>query len=261
MFDFTELRNVLLNDVQFDSMDLDENDNTYLHHVVQHYNEDSEYIIRRLINKHVIMDHQNIYGQTVYHLAARHTPPHIFRLLLDANGDFYSHDREIDLDDVHGNTLAHYASVDNIPVLVEYGFSLNNPNFDGLVPLLDAVHQNQIGRACMFLEFGADPECRDRNGNGVIHYCIAKYIVRGPIMDAYFNVPRAKYNIKNKDGLSPLDFAIQLKSPDLVKKLWYTWEFTDADFNPWIESDSLSKTFRTYLRTLKECRKNLYSIV
>lgn len=260
MFDFTELRNVLLNDVQFDSMDLDENDNTYLHHVVQHYNEDSEYVIRRLINKHVILDHQNIFGQTVYHLAARHAPPNIFRLLLDSCGDFYSHEREIELDDVYGNTMAHYASVDNIPILVEYGINLERSNFNGLVPLLDAVHQNQIERACMLLECGANPCAVDGNGNSVIHYCVAKYVVRGPIMDAYFSIPRAKYNLKNKDGLSPLDIAIQLKSPDLVKKLWYTWEFTDVDFNPWIETDYLSNTFRNYLRTLKECRRNMHSI-
>ena len=261
VFDFSELKNALLSNNSFDSMNLDENDNTYLHHVVQHYNEDTEFIIRKLVNKHIILDHQNIYGQTIYHLAARYAPPHILKLLIELIGDFYSHDREMEIDDVYGNSVAHYACPENIHVLVEHEFKLNRYNFDGMTPLLDAVHKNHIQRACSLLENGVNPNCLDRNGNSVLHYCISHHIIRGPIMDSFISTPKAKCNIKNKDGFSPFDLAIIRKSPDLVKKLWYTWEFKDADFDPWLSpGQELSNTFRNYLQTLKECRRSTIGI-
>lgn len=261
IFDFSELRNALMSNNSFDSMNLDENDNTYLHHVVQHYNEDTELIIRKLVNKHTILDHQNIYGQTIYHLAARYAPPHILKLLIEQIGDFYSRDREMDLDDVYGNSVAHYASSDNISILVEHGFTLDRRNFEGFTPLFDAVHKNHIDRACSLLDNGANPNCLDRNGNSVLHYCIIHHIVRGPILEAFLSTPQSKCNIKNKDGFSPFDLAIIRRSPDLVKKLWYTWEFKDEDFDRWLSRETeLSNTFRNYLQTLKDCRRSTIGI-
>ncbi len=260
VFDFTEFRNALFNNNSFDSMSLDENDNTYLHHIVQHYNEDTELIIRRLVNKHSILDHQNIYGQTIYHLAARYSPPHILELLIELPGDFYSRDQEMDLDDVYGNSVTHYASADNIPILANHGFNINRKNFDGLTPLLDAVHKNHIQRACALLEAGAAPNCRDRNGNTVVHYCMTHHIIRRPILEAFINTYKTKFNIKNKEGFSPLDLAIMRRSTDMVKILWYTREFKTEDFDPWLESEELSKTFRDYLQTLRNCIRSTSSI-
>ncbi len=277
VFDFTEFRNALFNNNSFDSMSLDENDNTYLHHIVQHYNEDrlpegsalrsisdrhedTELIIRRLVNKHSILDHQNIYGQTIYHLAARYSPPHILELLIELPGDFYSRDQEMDLDDVYGNSVAHYASADNVPILANHGFNINRKNFDGLTPLLDAVHKNHIQRACALLEAGAAPNCRDRNGNTVVHYCMTHHIIRRPILEAFINTCKTKFNVKNKEGFSPLDLAIMRRSTDMVKILWYTREFKTEDFDPWLESQELSKTFRDYLQTLRNCIRSTSSI-
>ncbi len=254
VFDFTNLINALNTNIFVDTMELDENDNTYLHHIVQQCDEDSELTIRRLASRHIIMDHQNIYGQTIYQLAARHAPPKIMRLLLELPGDFYSRDQEIDLDDVYGNSLAHYASVENIPIIAEYGFSLNRPNNDGRSPLLDAVHRNDISRACSFLEHGADTGSRDRNGNTVLHYCIMHHIRRRPIIDAFMSTPRFRCNFKNKEGYTPLDFAIMRRSVELIKLLWQTRDFTHKDLDKWIHSDQLSDEFRNYLITLTNGR-------
>ena len=256
-FDFTNLINALNSDLSFDPMELDENDNTYLHHIVQQCDDDTEFLVRKLINKHTILDHQNIFGQTVYHLAARFAPPNIFKLLIELPGDFYDHDQEMDIDDVHGNSVAHYASADNIPILAEYGFTLNRRNFDGLTPLLDAVHKNHIERACTLLEYGALPNCVDRNGNSALHYCVSRHVIRGPIIDAIFSAPNTKYNIKNKDGFNPLDIAINLRSPELIRKLWYTWEFKAHELNHWLHSDELSNSFKKFLQTLPALRTGI----
>ncbi len=260
VFNFSELLNVLNSHVSFNTMDLDENDNTYLHHIVQQCDENSEMLIRRLVSRHLIMDHQNIYGQTIYHLAARHAPTHIMHLLLDLPGDFYSRDQEIDLDDVYGNSIAHYASVENIPLIAEYGFSLDRPNNDGRSPLLEAVHRNEISRACALIENGANTESHDNNGNTILHYCIMNYIRRRPIIDTFISTPCFRCNLRNKDGYSPLDFAIMKRSIDIIKLLWDTRDFGEKDLDPWINSSTLSNEFKKYLITLKEIRKSSISI-
>lgn len=197
------------------------------------------------------MDHQNIYGQTIYQLAARHAPQNIMRLLLELPGDFYSRDQEIDLDDVYGNSLAHYASVENIPLIAEYGFSLNRRNHDGRSPLLDAVHRNEINRACALLEYGADTGSRDNNGNTILHYCVMHHIRRRPIIDAFMSTPRFRCNFRNKEGYSPLDFAIIRRSIELIKLLWETRDFKSKDLDRWINSNQLSEEFKNYLIRLR----------
>jgi ankyrin repeat protein len=251
-FNFSELLNVLNSHVSFDAMELDENDNTYLHHIVQQCDENTELTIRRLVGRHLIMDHQNIYGQTIYHLAARHAPPKIMQLLLELPGDFYSRDQEMDLDDVYGNSIAHYASVENIPIIAEYGFSLNRRNNDHRSPLLEAVHRNDIARACTLLEYGADTGSHDRNGNTALHYCVMHHIRRRPIIDAFMSTPRYRCNFRNKEGYSPLDFAIIRRSIELIKLLWETNDFKNCDLDRWIQSEQLSEEFKNFLMRLRK---------
>jgi hypothetical protein len=274
-FDFATLLNEIHNLTASTVMTLDDNDNTYLHHVVQYPCKDTANIVRRLMRQHVIVDHQNIFGQTVFQLAARHCAPDILEILFNEPGDFFNRSQEIDLDDVHGNTLAHYASAQNIEIISIYDFNLNKKNNNGRTPLMEAIVKKDIEKIIQLLEFGANPNISDSEGNNAIHYSllIAKESIEdfNKILQKFIEIhstirctdegltakqsSSSNFIQTNRYGNTILDNAIQSNMIDATRIIWNTWCYKIQHLDRWFNSvGGLNPQMRTLLKTLSESR-------
>ncbi len=257
VFDFSNLLNEIANLTPANAMTLDDNDNTYLHHVVTYPNKDTANIVRRLMRQHVIVDHQNIFGQTVFQLAARNCTSEILEILFNEPADFFSHSQEIDLDDVHGNTLAHYANADNIETISQYDFNLNKKNNNGHTPLIDAAIKKDVNKVIALLEWGANPNITDREGNTVIHHSILVAHENledfNQILQKMIEIRSCKFTQTNRYGNTVLDIAIQSNMMEATQLIWKTWTFLPRHLERWLSSvGAINSSMRDLLKTLSE---------
>lgn len=257
VFDFSKLLNEIDNLTPSNAMTLDDNDNTYLHHVVTYLNKDTANIVRRLMRQHVIVDHQNIFGQTVFQLAALNCTSEILEILFNEPADFFSHSQEIDLDDVHGNTLAHYANADNIETISEYDFNLNKKNNNGHTPLIDAVIKKDIHKVIALLEWGANPNITDREGNSALHHSliVAKENLEdfNQILQKLIEIRSYKFTQTNRYGNTVLDNAIQSNMIEATRLIWNTWTYAPRHLERWLNSVGvINSSMRDLLKTLSE---------
>lgn len=249
-----DLRRALMLNLHIDPMQLDESDNTLLHHVLKDRDVDP-LIVLQLLRRHAILDHQNNQGQTIFHIAAKYARPEILTLLLDYPGDFYDNDLcETNLPDNFGNTLYHYASAENIQILGDYNYNINKKNNVHMTPLLDAIFKSEDRRALALLEAGADILATDSNSNNAFHYCITRHNINYEIFDTLCGAPHCPINKKNILGNSPLDLAIINNNLELVNKIWLTMSFTENDLQRWITSPH---PMAHYLRGLAESRRSI----
>lgn len=259
VFDFAALLNEINDLTVSTAMTLDDNDNTYLHHVVKYPCKDTINIVRRLMRQHVIVDHQNIFGQTVFHLAARHCSSEILEILFNEPGDFFNRSQEIDLDDVHGNTLAHYSSAQNIETLFSYDFNLNTKNNNSHTPLIYAILNKDIEKIIKLLECDANPNITDSDGNNAIHHSlfIAKSSIEDfdKILQKFIEIRNCKFNQTNRYGNTILDNAIQSNMIEATQLIWNTWTYKKQHLDRWLNSVGiLNPQMRTLLKTLYESR-------
>ncbi len=248
-----DLRRAFNTNLQIDPMQLDESDNTLLHHVLKDPEADP-YIVINILRRHVILDHQNDKGQTIFHIAAKYASPEVLTTILDFPGEFYDDDGcNTNLPDNDGNILYHYASAENIAILGEYNYNINQPNNVHMTPLLDAIFKSEDRRAIALLEAGADILAIDSSSNNAFHYCISRPVINHQILDILISSPHCPINKKNILGNSPLDLAILKNDRSLVKKIWNTWAFSEIDLQRWITSPH---PMSSYLRVLSESRRS-----
>ena len=253
-FDFSKLLNEIDKLTPSNAMTLDDNDNTYLHHVVTYPNKNTANIVRRLMRQHVIVDHQNIFGQTVFQLAARHCSSKILEILFNEPADYFSHSQEIDLDDVHGNTLAHYANANNIQTISQYNFNLNKKNNNGHTPLIDALIKKDVNKVIELLEYGANPNITDKDGNNAIHHSliVAKEDFNR-ILQKMIEIRSCNFMQTNCYGNTVLDIAIQSNLIETTKVIWETWTFAPRHLERWLNSvGAINSVMRDTLKTLSE---------
>ncbi len=251
----SELLNISWLPVGFNSMSLDEDDNTYLHHIVKLDIPKSELLINNLIMHHTILDHTNRFGQTVFHLAAAYAKPSILRILLTEPADFFDEDN-IDLADNVGNTVAHYCSTVNLPLIVESGeFDINRKNNAGLTPLLHAICCADEYKVKKLLELGAEPNCCDSDGNNALHYAVNRIPMRHNIINALLECGTFRPNRVNNQGKTPLDCAIDNLQYDIVYKIWSTWLFVPDDLIKHVVKLPECE-MKDYLNNLLEARRS-----
>ena len=251
-----DLRRAFSSNLYIDPMQLDESDNTLLHHVLKDPQAD-QLTILQILRRHVILDHQNNQGQTIFHIAAKHAHPEVLQMILDYPGEFYDNDLcETNIPDNNGNTIYHYASVNNIAILGEYNYDINAKNNVHMTPLLDAIFKSEDSRAIALLEAGADILATDSSSNNAFHYCITRPIINHQILDMLCSTPHCPINNKNILGNSPLDLAIINNNQELVNKVWQTWAFSENELQRWINSPH---PMANYLRTLVESRRSFRS--
>ncbi len=97
---------------------------------------------------------------------------------------------------------------ESIQILIEHGAILNRPPYDAAAWGV-AAHVANKQMARLLLEHGADPNCRDENGNTPAHLAIRSRIVRNP--SAFIELllaSGADPTITNGDGRTPLDEAM-----------------------------------------------------
>lgn len=256
VFDFSKLLNEIDNLTPSNAMTLDDNDNTYLHHVVTYPNKDTANIVRRLMRQHIIVDHQNIFGQTVFQLAARHCSSEILEILFNEPADYFSYSQEIDLDDVHGNTLAHYANANNIQTISQYNFNLNKKNNNGHTPLIDAIMKKDINKVIALLEYGANPNITDKDGNTIIHHSLIVAAAKedfNRILQKMIEIRSCNFMQTNRYGNTVLDIAILSNLIETTKVIWETWTFAPRHLERWLHSvGAINSTMRDTLKTLSE---------
>ncbi len=239
----------------FNSMQLDEDDNTYLHHIVKFDFPKSELLILNLLRRHTIIDHTNRFGQTVFHLAAAYSRPSILKILLNEPADFFDEDN-FDLQDNLGNTVVHYSSATNLPLIVSSGFfDINTKNKAGHCPLLDAIYKGDVYKVAKLLELGANPNSFDYDGNNPLHYAIIMIPTRYSIINILIENGGFNINTKNNYGKTPLDLAIEAHEFNVVYKIWSTWLFTPDDLIKHIERLPEGE-MKEYLNTLLESRRS-----
>lgn len=252
------INNMLINNLfplNFDAMQLDENDNTYLHHVVKYDLPRSEILIHSLIKHHTILDHTNRFGQTVFHLAAAYCKSSVLEILLTEPGDFFDEDN-IDLEDNVGNTVAHYCSAANLPLIVSSKlFNIDKQNYAGLTPLLHAICAGDEYKVAKLLEFGVNSNSCDHEGNNALHYAIIRIPVKYNIINILLEFGEFRPNTKNKEGKTPLDYAIEGQYYDTIYKIWSTWLFTPDDLIKHVVKLPEGE-MKDYLNNLLEARRS-----
>lgn len=97
---------------------------------------------------------------------------------------------------------------ESIRILIEHGAILNRPPYDAAA-WAPAAHVANTAMVRLLLEHGADPNCRDENGDTPMHLAIRSRIVRNPSAFIELLVASgADPTITNGDGRTPLDEAI-----------------------------------------------------
>ncbi|XP_051818446.1 ankyrin repeat domain-containing protein 7-like [Antechinus flavipes] len=104
---------------------------------------------------------------------------------------------------------------DVVSLLVERKCELDLLDKDSQTPLMKAIQCEQEECATILLEHGADPNLGD-GSNNALHYVA---FFRGIDMAAKLLQYKADIEAKNKEGLTPLFFAIRAKNCDMAEFL------------------------------------------
>ncbi len=92
-------------------------------------------------------------------------------------------------------------------------------------PLHSAIHFSAFEAAEFLLKKGADPVAKDENGNTSLHYILTRvlenklYIPYCKVMAKPLLEEGADSHIKNNEGKSPLDLAVETGEKELIDLL------------------------------------------
>ncbi len=162
-------------------------------------------------------------GNTPLHLAVLYRRPENLDELLRANPD-------IDAVNAEGNTPL-YLGVRRpgnekvIQLLIEQGGDLNSRDPKGRNALQVSVDSNQIGYVGLLVSHGIDINSRDNDGNTALHYPLAKALSNKLFVPYCKEIVKvlsregADPTIRNKEGKSPMDLAMETGESELINLL------------------------------------------
>lgn len=115
------------------------------------------------VNNSMPIDHQNSQGWTALKLATRKNLEKCVEVLL-------SHEANPDLPDCEGYTSLHNAvgNPDILKLLATHSKEIDAPNHDGETSLYLATERGLVESALMLLEYGANPNTPNKEGNYII---------------------------------------------------------------------------------------------
>ncbi len=182
----------------------------------------TRYFANRFHNNKDLKD--SINGRNALHYAAMHSDSIQFvSIFINKNFDINS----LDLDNNTPLNLAILSNIHPIDIYLNKGSNINLVNKKQQTPLHLAVLSNNYSAFKSLLEYGADMNKQDADGNTPLHY-IAKYTYDDNWFREFLfnksdiinkNVLKIDYAKENKDGFSPLYYAVKNNKYKLVELL------------------------------------------
>ena len=175
----------------------------------------NENICRLLLEHNMDVNIQDNNGSTPLHRCAREGNENICRLLLEHNAD-------VNIKDNNGYTALYLCALkgnENLcRLLLEHNADVNIQDAYGSTPLhLCARHGNEnLGR--LFLEHNADLNIQDNGGCTPLHRS-ALNSKDSKIIDLLVKFGEQNINIRNANGLTPLQMAVEHRNAQAVKML------------------------------------------
>ena len=132
-------------------------------------------------------------------------------------------DRGADLearDDTGATALNHAAvngRIDIVNALLAKDAKVDARTEQGLTPLQQAVGARQFEIAKALLAHGADPRTVNEDGYSLLHTAVAS--CRPPAVAFVLELGQPLHTLRNGPGLTPLELARQLGSPEIVAML------------------------------------------
>jgi ankyrin repeat protein len=162
-------------------------------------------------------------GNTPLHLAALYRRPENLAELLKANPD-------IDAVDADGHTPLHLSVLRPgngmvIQSLLEHGVDRNLRDPKGRNALMASVDSNQMGYIKLLVSHGIDINSQDNDGNTALHYPLAKALSNKMFLPYCQEIVKvlldegADATIRNKEGKSPIDLAVETGESELISLL------------------------------------------
>jgi ankyrin repeat protein len=162
-------------------------------------------------------------GNTPLHIAALYRHPENLDEILKANPD-------IDAKNIEGCTPLHLAvrRPDNekaIELLLQYGADVNIAGPAGRNALLESVGSYQKEYIALLVSNGVDIDSQDNDGNTALHYQMINvlknklYLPRGKAIVKILVEEGADPHIRNNEGKSPMDLAMESGEDELISLL------------------------------------------
>lgn len=121
------------------------------------------------------------------------------------------------------STALHYAASaghsDAIRELLRHGADANARNADGMTPLMWGAYGGDLTSINMLLDAGADPNARSNEGTVTVWDRAIYSRGRGIDVVRVLITRKADINLRNKDGYTPLHFAVMKSDIDIARLL------------------------------------------
>jgi ankyrin repeat protein len=113
-------------------------------------------------------------------------------------------------------TAVIYGAPDMLRLLIDEGANPNARGNNGVTALMSALQKGDVAGAGVLLEAGADASLRDRQGNGIFHFCphsIPESLLKSLLAAG------AELNTPNNSGITPLQSALHGYNMAIAEKL------------------------------------------
>ncbi len=169
-------------------------------------------VVKWLIGKGADVNHVSEDGKTALSDTADNGHDDMVRFLIEQGADASARDAE-------GNSVLHAAAPwpKDLEVLLPLGLSVEVKNVAGMTPLHKAVHGGMGEPIQLLLRAGASPDVQDQEGNTPLHRIFFSDEFRPDIEFPIFHAlvsAKADLGIRNREGKTAYDLAVQWKYPD-----------------------------------------------
>jgi uncharacterized protein len=155
-----------------------------------------------------------LWDSTALHMAVNRGETEVALALIDRGADIAARD------DTGATALNHAAvngRLDVVNALLAKGANVDARTGQGLTPLQQAIGTRQFEVAKVLLAHGADPKTLNDDGDSLLHTAVRS--CRPPAVAFVLNLGLPLQTLRNGAGLTALELAQQLGSPEIVAML------------------------------------------